>query len=421
MFRFRTLFALIFTILQTVERAVQEVRPTNAMPSLRLVIDENIPLAGEVFSGFGPVVTRPGSAITREDVRHADALIVRSVTRIDEALLEGSNVRFVGSATIGVDHIETEYLHQRGTTFAHAPGSNASSVVEYVIAALLRLAVRRNYNLAGKKVGIVGCGSIGGQLAERLPHLGLSVMMNDPPLARRAEEQGRPHKFRPLDELLDHCDIISIHVPLIRQGPDRTERLFHRDRLHAMQPGAWLINTSRGSVVDNKALTDVLQGSGRGPDVAVLDVWNGEPMPSAELVSRAALATPHIAGYSYDGKVAGTFMIARALAASLGEDPPDFGDVRPQPVRVPLRAPDPILPRTDWMHGLVTQMYDIAADDERMRTISAYGESERADRFIELRRDYPTRRTFSAHRVPRKLVPARYLDAIEHGLHLQLV
>ena len=252
------------------------------MPSLRIIVDENIPLAREVFSRFGKVVTLPGSAITREEIRNTDILIVRSVTRVDEHLLDGSRVRFVGSATVGVDHIETDTLHQRGIAFAHAPGSNADSVVEYVISALLLLSCRLNYKLENRLVGIVGCGKIGSRLAERLKALGMAVIKNDPPLARKAESQGLSHDYRRLDEVLAQTEIVSIHVPLIEDGIDRTLHLFDRKRLDSMNSQAWLINTARGAVVDNDALAEVLHAFPGKPIRLVFDLVYGHAARSSQ-------------------------------------------------------------------------------------------------------------------------------------------
>ncbi len=386
------------------------------MPELRIVVDENVLLGEETFSTFGRVITLPGSAITREAVRDADVLIVRSVTRVGPELLDGSRVSFVGSATIGTDHIETDFLHQRGTAFAHAPGSNAESVVEYVLAALLYVARRTGSRLNGRTIGIVGAGNIGRRLAERLPAFGFEVMLNDPPLARRAERSGLRHDFRPLTEVLEKCDIITLHVPLIRGGEDPTLHLFGEVELHSMKPGSWLINTSRGPVVDNQALLEILKHPGAGPDVAVLDVWEGEPLPSLDLVRGSMLATPHIAGYSYDGKLAGTLMIARALAQHLGIPEPD--DIAPGRAPFALRPPDAHLPEIDWLHALTRQMYDIVADDDRMRSLTA--ESDLGAGFRRLRRDYPVRRTFAAHWMAHWWIPPDRIRQVRDGLGLDI-
>nr|WP_243663590.1 4-phosphoerythronate dehydrogenase [Rhodothermus marinus] len=219
---------------------------------LRIVADENIPFAREAFRGFGVVRPLPADQITPATVRNCDVLLVRSVTRVDAALLEGSRVQFVGSATSGIDHVDLAYLQKRGIAFAYAPGANADAVVEYVLAALLELAVRRNVSLRGRVVGIVGCGHIGGRLARRLPALGLEVLCCDPPLA---EQTGRTD-FVSLETILAEADIVTLHVPLTRTGPHATYHLIDAAALARLRPSAWLLNTSRGAVVDGRALLE---------------------------------------------------------------------------------------------------------------------------------------------------------------------
>ncbi|SHK59225.1 4-phosphoerythronate dehydrogenase [Rhodothermus profundi] len=386
---------------------------------LRIVADENIPLAREAFRGFGVVRSFPADQITPATVRNCDVLLVRSVTRVDATLLDGSRVQFVGSATSGVDHVDLAYLQARGIAFAYAPGANADAVVEYVLAALLELAVRQHISLRGRVVGIVGCGHIGGRLARRLPALGVEVLCCDPPLA---EQTGRTD-FVSLATILEEADIVSLHVPLTRTGPHATYHLIDAKALARMRPSAWLLNTSRGAVVDSRAL---LAARHRGyPGGVVLDVWEDEPTPDPELVARVDIATPHIAGHSYDGKVRATLMLASALAQHL-ELPLQSDDselLQPQPGdRLDLIPPDSRLPETLWLAELVRQMYDIAADDARFRIVMQGGTpAQRAERFLELRRTYPRRRSFSLHRMERAFVPAALQEAVTVGLGVQLI
>ena len=185
---------------------------------LRILADENIPRAEAAFGTLGAVRMRPGRAIGPADVRETDVLLVRSVTPVNADLLDGSAVRFVGSATIGTDHIDRDYLREQGIAFAHAPASNADSVADYVIAALIRLAIRQRTALRGKTIGIVGCGNIGSRLAERLSALGLRVLQNDPPRAEEADAAGEAHDFVSLDTVLAEAGIITLHVPLTEEG-----------------------------------------------------------------------------------------------------------------------------------------------------------------------------------------------------------
>lgn len=382
---------------------------------LRILADENIPQVQEAFGTFGTVRLMPGRSITPEATREADVLLIRSVTPVDAALLDGSPVRFVGSATIGTDHVDREYLRTRSIAFAHAPGSNADSVVEYVLTALLRLAAHRGEALRGKTVGIVGCGAIGSRLARRLPALGCRVLVNDPPLAEHGETA---RSFTALDDLLAEADVVTLHVPLVHDGPHPTMHLFNAETLARLNPQAWLINTSRGPVISNAALL-TCQVAGHSGAV-VLDVWEHEPAPNTDLLCLVDLATPHIAGHSYDGKLAGTQVLYDALCAFLAAPPswrtePDLLDDRS-----PLNVPDPSLSETDWLDALTQQMYPIDADDARMRRLVDLPPEEQAAYFSSLRKHYPHRRTFSRFTVPRHLVPAAYREAVEQALHVHM-
>jgi len=387
--------------------------------SLRILADENIPLVREAFGTIGTIRLVPGRAVTTTAVCEADVLLVRSVTPVDAALVAGTPVRFVGSATIGTDHVDIAALQARGIAFAHAPGSNAESVVEYVLAALLRLAVQRGESIRGKTVGIVGCGNIGGRLAERLAALGLRVLKNDPPRAEQAAQAGRRHDFYALADLLAEADIVTLHVPLTRTGLYATHHLFDETTLNRLKPGAWLINTSRGAVIDNAAL-----GSASRPGALVLDVWEPEPTPDLALVRKVDLATPHIAGYSYDGKVEGTRMLYRALIRYLGHTAAwdDAAAVAAGPEdRLVLTAPGTEASGEAWLDALVRQMYDLSGDDARMRGLLGRPQEAQASYFNDLRKRYPRRRTFRLHTLTRRAVPAVYRVAVTEGLGVRLV
>ena len=388
---------------------------------MRILADENIPLVTDAFGALGDVRTMAGRAVQPADVREVDVLLVRSVTSVGPELLEGSDVRFVGSATIGTDHIDRAYLRKRGIAFAHAPASNANSVADYVIAALLKLAVRSRTTLRGKTIGIVGCGNIGGRLARRLPPLGLRVLKNDPPRAEQAEATGEAHDFVPLDNVLAAADIITLHVPLTRTEAHATHHLFDAPTLRRMQTGAWLINTARGAVVDNSALEAVLAEGHLG--AVALDVWENEPTPDVELLQRADLATPHIAGYAYDGKVRGTAMLYDALTEHLGVPAIWNAEaaLRPDDGKPLVATPsDPALPATDALHHIVRSMYDLAADDARLRQIVDHPLAERGAYFSRLRKEYPRRREFSRFMMPCSAVFGAYHRAVADGLGVQM-
>jgi erythronate-4-phosphate dehydrogenase len=282
------------------------------MPPLTIVADENIPQVANAFEGIATIRLVNGRGLRREALEGADALLVRSVTRVDGHLLAGSSIQFVGTATIGTDHVDRAYLASSGIGFASAKGSNANSVAEYVVAALLEIAAHTGTELGGRTLGIVGRGNIGSRVAKYAPLLGLRVLMSDPPL----ERAGECGPWTPLPSLLRESDFVTFHVPLNRDGADRTLHLIGGGELAVLKPGAWLINTSRGPVVDNAALLGALEGGHLGG--AVLDVWEGEPDIMRPLLERCLIGTPHIAGYSIDGKLNGTRMMHAAVLRHFG-------------------------------------------------------------------------------------------------------
>jgi len=365
-----------------------------AAPAMLIVADENIPFVREVFSRLGEVRTLPGRRLVPRELRDAEMLLVRSVTRIDEAFLEGSRVRFVGSATIGTDHVDLDALRARGIAFAAAPGSNAQSVAEYVCAALLVLEERGALSLSGARIGVIGVGNVGSRVVKVALALGMTPLVHDPPLERSegvralgALGPGAPREFVPLREILESSDVVTLHVPLERSGPYPTWHMVDERFLDALKRGAVLLNTSRGAVADGEALARYARSGRLGP--LVLDVWENEPRLDPGLVELAALATPHIAGYSFDGKLAGTRMIYEAACAFLGVRPEWPAGLVPQ---------EELVTRLERPRALdaVRVSYDIEADDRRLRECMRAGsEDERAALFDRLRRDYPVRREFA--------------------------
>ncbi|MEK6644108.1 MAG: 4-phosphoerythronate dehydrogenase, partial [Planctomycetota bacterium] len=278
---------------------------------MHILIDEAIWGVPTLFTPLGKVRTYTGRALTRDDLGDADALIVRSVTRVDAALLQGSRVRFVGTVSTGDDHIDRAYLSREGITFASAAGFNARTVAEYVVAVLLELAATQGFDLPLKTLGVLGVGRIGSLVARWGELLGLRVVRCDPP-RQRAEGGGG---FVSSECLCHEADIVSVHVPLSRAGTDATWRMIDAGWLNGMKTGAMLINTSRGDVMDEEALLTVVQGRRVN---AALDVWQGEPNVCRELVEACAIATPHVAGYSMDATQRGAMMIRDALALFSG-------------------------------------------------------------------------------------------------------
>jgi erythronate-4-phosphate dehydrogenase len=373
---------------------------------MRIVVDRNIPLAASAFRDLGEVVLVDTPDISRTVVKDAEILVIRSETKVDRALLEGSRVRFVGTATTGTDHIDLSYLESQGIGFANAPGSNANSVKEYVLAALLVLSRREGFTLRGKTLGVVGVGNIGARVVKMASALGLNVLQNDPPLAR---ETGQP-QFHPLDDLMS-ADIITLHVPLTRGGEDATYHLFDERRIAAMKPGAILINTARGAVVDTGALKEALRHGHLS--AAVADVWENEPSIDGELLQLVALGTAHIAGYSMDGKVNAVRMVRQAVCRFLSvESTWDPWKELPPPeiTHIHLNGSGSF---EDLLHAAVRWCYDIELDDQYLRAMVDIPAETRARYFMKLRSSYRVRREFSSVRVE----VAAGSEAIREAMH----
>jgi len=357
---------------------------------MKIVADENILYVREAFAALGEVATGPGRALDAKAVRDAELLLVRSITKVNRALLEGSAVRFVATATIGEDHIDKAYLAERDIAFASAPGSNANSVGEYVVAALLELEAAFHRPLAGMKLGIVGVGNVGKRVLAKATALGMHCVLNDPPLAR---ETGDP-KYRPIEEIYD-CDMVTLHVPLTKEGPDATHHLADETFIGHLKPEAVLVNTARGAVAKGPAIRRALD-EGR-LCACVLDVWEGEPAVDAALLERMFIGTPHIAGYSFDGKVNGTRQVYEAACRFLGRDPGwDATPLLPEP-----ECPECTV-RGDAetaVRGAVRAVYDIMRDDARMRQLLRTPKQDRGAFFDRLRKEYPRRREFFNTRV----------------------
>ncbi len=352
---------------------------------MRIVADENIPLLQPFFGSMGSVLALPGREIRNEHLREADLLLVRSVTCVDRALLEGTPVRFVATATIGSDHVDVEALREQGIGFCSAPGCNAQSVVEYMLSTLSVLAEKKGFRLDEISVGIIGRGEIGGRLERVLRGLGAVVKCNDPP----REEAGETDLF-PLSQVLQ-CDVVTLHVPLVRGGRHPTENLVDARVLAGLEGHQILINTSRGRVIDEAALKERLrQGDGFA---AVLDVWRGEPAIDAELAGLCELATPHIAGYSLDGRAAATEIIYQKVSQHLG---------LPIRTKAGQHLPEPPLKKLsfsanadpEWaFHTAIRASYDVRHDHANLARILR--EPAPAIGFDRLRSGYRQRMAFS--------------------------
>ena len=357
-----------------------------------IVADENIPLLDAFFAGFGEIRRVPGRSIDRATVEQADVLLVRSVTNVNRALLEGSKVRFVGTCTIGTDHLDLEYFNEAGITWSSAPGCNARGVVDYVLGSLMTLAEIEGVDLTQRTYGVVGAGEVGGRLITVLKGLGWNVKVCDPP--RQSAEGG---DYLSLEQIIEQCDVISLHTPLTRSGDGATWHLFDQQRLQQLKPGAWLINAARGPVVDNAALREVLLE--REDLQAVLDVWEAEPEVDVALAELCVLATPHIAGYSLDGKQRGTAQIYQAYCEFIDQPARiQLSDLLPAPwlSEVTLHADsDPA-----WALAMLCRgVYDPRRDDADFRRSLVGNVGEQRAAFDVLRKQYPVRREIEGLKV----------------------
>jgi erythronate-4-phosphate dehydrogenase len=353
---------------------------------MKVVCASSLTFGGDAFATLGEALIRPERSVSADVVRDADALVTRSKVRINRGLLDGSRVRFVGTATAGTDHMDLDYLASRNIAWSAAPGCNANSVAEYVMAALLVLARRHRMALRGMRMAVVGVGHVGRLVADRSQALGLVALKNDPPLF----EQTADPVYRPLDEILPQADIVTLHVPLTETGPHATRRLAADRFFERMKPGAVFINAARGEVTDSGALLRaVRKGIVRR---AVLDVFEHEPVCPAELAECADVLTPHIAGYSFEGKVNGTHLVYRAACRHFNVaeswSPPAAAGLPPIRVEAGGRADQEVLAE------VVRRAYDIEADDAVFRDGLVADAATRGKHFEQLRAAYPVRHEF---------------------------
>ncbi len=397
-----------------VSAGIQSLSARKEPPIVKIIVDENMPYAREAFSTLGEVVSLPGRAITPADVRDATIVAVRSMTKLNAALLGGSSVRYVGTATIGTDHMDLAWLDSVGIRHCSAPGCNADSVADYVTATLLHVAERQGVTLEGKPLGVVGCGNVGSRVARRGRALGMRVLENDPPLARKT---GDP-RYRPLDELFE-ADYLTCHTPLTREGEDATWHLADATFFARMRPDAVFMNAGRGSVADGAALLDALDRKRIAG--AALDVWEGEPKVSIELADRVYIATPHIAGHSFDGKVNGTVQVYRQITEWLGEAPTWTTEGLLPPPDVPRLELDTTgRSDEDILREAVQAVYPLLRDDDAMRqSLALSSETERAAAFDRLRKNYPYRGEFSGTTVALKNAAPRLVEKFR-GLTFQV-
>jgi len=350
-----------------------------------IVVDEAIPYWDEAFPRLGEVRPFSGRKLRPADVKDANALVVRSITRVDASLLEGSSVRFVGSATIGMDHMDVEYLKARGVYFTNAAGCNANAVAEYIVAALLVMAKRKGWNLRSKSIAIIGVGNVGSRVEKKARILGIRVLLCDPPL-REARSDPR---YLFLDDVLD-ADILTFHVPLTSDGPYPTYHMVDKNVLERLSPKQFLINTARGPVFNGRDLKESLR-AGR-LEGAVLDVWEGEPDIDLSLLDLAEIGTPHIAGYSIDGKIRATEMMFEGICRYFQLQASwDSSSLYPAASAIRSEAG---LKGDDALRSVVLQAYNILRDDGNLRALHSLPEDRAGAGFDRLRNEYPLRPEF---------------------------
>jgi len=351
---------------------------------MKIVADDKIPYLKGVLEPFADVVYVPGNLISREHLKDADALFTRTRTRCNKALLEDTNIRFIGTATIGYDHIDTEWCEKHGITWKNAPGCNASSVNQYIASALVNLASRFGFSLKERTLGVVGVGNVGRRVVHLAEMLGMRVYLCDPPREKNEGVCG----FISLEGIIRECDIITFHVPLSFTGEYKTCQMINRELLGKVLPGTLIMNTSRGEVADGNALREALR-TGKIAGL-VLDVWENEPDFDLDLMQVSSLATPHIAGYSADGKAKGTSMIIQELSRffDLGIDDWEPNDI-PDPLHPLIQIDCMNLTHEEVISRAILHTYDVAVDDRKLRESPATFEKQRGE--------YPPRREFRAY------------------------
>jgi len=366
---------------------------------MKIIVDDKIPYIEGALEPFAEVVYLPGKLTTAEVVRDADAVVTRTRTICSREILEGSKVRFIATATIGFDHIDTDFCAEAGIEWVNAPGCNAESVNQYISSVLFSYSVRKGSSLSGKTIGIVGVGQVGSRVAKTCETLGMKVLLNDPP---RARLEG-PDQFVSLQEIQQRADIISFHVPLNRGGADNTFHMVNEAFISGLARKPLLINTCRGEVFETGAVinareTDLVSG-------LVIDCWENEPDLDLALLEMVDFATPHIAGYSKDGKANGTTMSIRAISRFFGLG---IDEWEPSGVEAPgnpvIRLDGSQKTELAILAEAVLATYQIVDDDRALR--------ENPELFEQLRGDYPVRREFGSHAIMAKNVHAEIIGKL---------
>jgi len=359
---------------------------------MKILADENIPFVKELFSAYAEIVTCEGRKICTEKLSDIDILLVRSITKVDQQLLEGTPVRFVGTATIGLDHIDTHWLDQQNIAFHNAPGCNSIAVAEYVLSGLFVIAEKFQIDLRKSKVGIVGAGNVGTAVSHKLDIMGIPFVLYDPPLQQKGDEREM------VDEKeLAECEFITFHVPLTKASESKwpTENMVNKAFFKKMKNMRYLINTARGNVVEIEPLKDWLaQG---GEHQCIIDVWRNEPFIDSELLKQCFLASPHIAGHTREGKTRGSLMLFHDFCKHF-----DIEDTVDDDLYLKKDMPKDIIHLEqhqsfmDALSAAVWKVYNIRDDDKALR---AGLKKDMTAHFDRLRKGYKVRREMSAHRL----------------------
>lgn len=353
---------------------------------MKIVADNKIPFLKGVLEPYAEVAYYPGTEINAKLVNDADALLVRTRTKCNANLLENSKVKFIATATIGFDHIDTAYCESKDIRWTNAPGCNSVSVMQYIASALVFLSEKYNFNYSDKTLGVVGGGNVGSKVALLASGLGMKVLLNDPP---RERVEGKS-KFVSLQKIQENADIITFHVPLNNEGVDKTYHLVDEDFLHSIKPETIIINSSRGEVVSAASLKKALKE--KKIKAALLDVWENEPLIDKELLDLVDIGTPHIAGYSADGKAMGTAMSVQALSRFFNFNlnnwlPDNIPQVHNNKIEIDCKE----LNIQEVINKAVLATYNIENDSTALKKSLKTFEAQRGN--------YPLRREFNAYEV----------------------
>jgi erythronate-4-phosphate dehydrogenase len=353
---------------------------------IKIVADDKIPFLAGVLEPFAEVLYVPGHLISSEHLKSAQGLIIRTRTICNARLLENTTIKFIASATIGFDHIDAQFCLGKGIDWTNAPGCNSGSVQQYMASVLMHIELKEQRPLCDMTIGIIGVGNVGKKVEKLARALGMKVLLNDPP---RERIEG-PSEFVNLDQLLNQSDIVTLHVPLYRDGPDRTYHLTDRSFFKKMKPQSWLINASRGEICNSIAIKEAYENNILAD--MVLDVWENEPLIDLDLLQKCFIGTPHIAGYSVDGKANGTSMAVQACSRYFGFRRNSWYPANlPKPDNTLIDLKSSILSHNEAVRKAILSSYDICKDDCNLKANPLL--------FEKLRGEYPTRREFHAYSI----------------------